>query len=239
MFTGIVREVGTVRRCTRRGATAVVEVAAPATARQLSVGDSVAVGGACLTVTEVRDGWFAAELSDETLAATILGAARPGRPVNLEPALLLSDRLGGHLVTGHVDGVGAITRCASKDGILEIGCRVPSEVVPYLVPKGSVAMDGVSLTVVGVEGDEFTVTVISHTGDQTTLGSLQVGDKVNLEADLIGKYVQRFVLSGATASATTSATDTPEDARRGAGEKREAPGGGRLSEGRLRELGFK
>ena len=182
MFTGIVEELGTfVGRDGGRftfGATTVLEDAA--------VGGSIAVNGACLTVVSIGDGVWEADVVEETLARTNLGDLRPGDPVNLERPVRLADRLAGHLVQGHVDAVGEVVEAAPA-------LRVRTDGRRYLVPKGSVAVDGVSLTVVEVVGDGFTVAVIPHTAEVTTLGVRRPGDRVNLEFDIVAKYVERLV----------------------------------------------
>ncbi|RDV84721.1 riboflavin synthase [Ammonifex thiophilus] len=193
MFTGLVEEVGRVRRIVRGPASAQLEIEARRVLEDLRVGDSVAVNGACLTVTRLGSGSFWADAMAETLRRTNLGELGPGDRVNLERALRLGDRLGGHLVTGHVDGVGRILRKEREDVAWVLSIAAPSQVTPYLIEKGSVAVDGVSLTVVEVKGDIFKVALIPHTADHTVLGSKGPGDKVNLEADLIGKYVRRFL----------------------------------------------
>jgi riboflavin synthase len=158
---------------------------------ETSVGDSIAVNGCCLTVVDLGPGWWAADAVDETLDRTNLGELRAGDPVNLERPLAAGGRLGGHLVQGHVDGVGRVTRVAPD---LEV--EVPDSLRTYLVEKGSVAVDGVSLTVVEVTSTGFSVAIIPHTLASTTLGRRMPGDAVNLEADVIAKYVERLLLAG-------------------------------------------
>lgn len=194
MFTGIIEELGTVRGIEVGRDGARLHVEAPGIVSDIRKGDSVAVNGVCLTVTACGKDTFAADVMAETLARTNLGRLRCGERVNLERALRLGDRLGGHLVTGHVDGVGTITgrKPAGIGTVFTI--RAPQQVVRYLIPKGSVAVDGISLTVVDVRGDSFTVSIIPHTAAVTTLGFKKPGDTVNLEADLIGKYVARFTV---------------------------------------------
>jgi len=193
VFTGIIEELGTVRGIAvgREGARLTVE--APGILAGVRRGDSVAVNGVCLTVTEHTETAFAVDVMAETLAKTNLGRLRRGARVNLERALRLGDRLGGHLVTGHVDGVGTITG-RERDGMATVfAVRAPQDVAQYLIPKGSVAVDGISLTVVDVRGDVFTVSIIPHTAAVTTLGFKQPGDTVNLEADVVGKYVAHLL----------------------------------------------
>ena len=159
----------------------------------LRVGESVAVSGVCLTVVRADARGFEAEVSPETLRCTILGDLRPGEPVNLERALRLSDRLGGHVVTGHVDGVGRIATRRQEGNTHVLTVAVPENLRRYLIPKGSVAVDGVSLTVNAVLPEGFSVAIIPHTARLTTLGHKRAGDRVNLEMDLIGKYLERLL----------------------------------------------
>lgn len=184
MFTGLVEEVGVLQASTgarvRIGAHTVVEDA--------DVGDSIAVDGCCLTVVAHGPGWWEADLSAETLARTTLGRLRAGDRVNLERPLRLSDRLGGHLVQGHVDGVGEILRPAP-----DLVVQLPPGLDRYVVTKGSIAVDGVSLTVVDSTADTFTAAVVPHTASVTTLAAKGAGDPVNLEIDVVAKYVERLV----------------------------------------------
>ncbi|MGH8921708.1 MAG: riboflavin synthase [Actinomycetes bacterium] len=191
MFTGIVEELGRLRRSTPGGDQVRVEFDGPVTAAGSRVGDSISVNGCCLTVVDVGDGWWAADAVAETLGRTNLADLAVGDPVNLERPVRLEDRLGGHLVQGHVDGVGRIVRSAP-----DLQVSASAEVVAYLVPKGSVTVDGCSLTMVDVLADGFTVAVIPHTEAVTTLGTKGPGDPVNLEVDVIAKYVRRLLAAG-------------------------------------------
>jgi riboflavin synthase len=192
MFTGLVEALGTVRGVEPDGAGRHLSVAAPF-AGELTVGESVAVNGACLTVVDRSGDSFRFQAGPETLARTNLGGLNPGDRVNLERSLRLSDRLGGHLVQGHVDGVGRVAT-RSRQGDWEfIGFGCPPELAAQLVPKGSVAVDGVSLTLVEVEAARFSVALIPHTLAVTTLGFKPVGAEVNLETDLVGKYVWKYL----------------------------------------------
>lgn len=193
MFTGLVEEVGVVRGISRGRDSARLVVEAPGVTAEMKVGDSVAVNGACLTVVECAPRSFAADVMAETLAKTNLGLLKPGDLVNLERALRLGDRLGGHLVTGHIDGVGRIKRRREQDIAVLLEIEAPPEVMRYVVKKGSVAVDGVSLTVADVGRQGFLVSLIPHTAGQTTLGAKRPGETVNLEADIIGKYVERLL----------------------------------------------
>jgi riboflavin synthase alpha subunit len=165
------------------GATVVTEDA--------EIGSSIAVNGCCLTVVELGDGWWRADVVDETLARTNLGSLEPGDEVNLERPLRASDRLGGHIVQGHVDAVGAVTTAAP-----ELTIHPPAGLLPYVVAKGSIAVDGCSLTVAAVTDEEFRISIVPHTAAVTTLGSRRPGDKVNLEVDLVAKYVESLLTRG-------------------------------------------
>ena len=184
MFTGLVEEMGKVRR--RRAGR--FEFDAAVVVDGASVGDSIAVNGCCLTVVDLGERWFAVDAVEETLARTNLGALKVGEPVNLERPVRLADRLGGHLVQGHVDAVGVVV-----SPVPNLRVRVPPDLARYLVEKGSVAVDGVSLTVVAALDDGFTVAVIPHTARVTTLGRAGPGQPVNIEVDLIAKYVERLL----------------------------------------------
>ena len=196
MFTGIIEAIGRVMAVQRRGDLLYLTVAPAAALTEIVVGDSICVNGACLTVTDLSPGGFQADCSPETQERTTLGTLKPHAEVNLERALKVSDRLGGHLVTGHVDGTGYVTEVTKGAGSLAITIRVPHELAPYIVEKGSVAVDGVSLTTSRIAGDGFQVVVIPYTAQNTTLGRRRTGDRVNIEVDLIGKYVRRFMQQG-------------------------------------------
>jgi riboflavin synthase len=189
MFTGIVRELGTVEAFD--GSRLVV--AANETAASASVGDSVAVAGICLTVVEAAGGRLAFDVVPETLSRTALGGLGPGDTLNLEPSLRVGDALGGHVVQGHVDAVGQVRSVTPEGDGLRVWIDAPETVVRYCIEKGSVAVDGVSLTVAALDDDGFEVALIPHTLAVTTLGSLEPGDDVNLEADVLGKVVERLV----------------------------------------------
>ncbi len=184
MFTGIVEELGQLRA--RDGDR--FTFAAGRVLDDTTVGGSIAVNGVCLTVVDLGPGWWAADVVPETLSRTALGVLRPGDPVNLERPLRLSDRLGGHLVQGHVDGVGEVLAPAP-----ELSVRTPESLLPYVAEKGSVAVDGCSLTVAAVDGDRFDVAIVPHTAAITTLGRRRPGDPVNLEVDIVAKYVERLL----------------------------------------------
>lgn len=193
MFTGLIEDVGTLHELRHTSAAASVTVATALPTAELRLGDSVAVNGVCLTVTACGDNRFTADVSPETLEKTTLGALPRGARVNLERALRLCDRLGGHLVSGHVDGMARITERARQGNAWHFAFQLEAELARLLVAKGSVAIDGISLTVNEVGAERFTVMIIPHTLARTTLEGRQVGDQVNIETDLIGKYVARLL----------------------------------------------
>jgi len=195
MFTGIIEGIGTVKSIEKRGAFGRIKVATTLGLEGVKPGDSIAVDGACLTVTEVSNGVFTADLSDETLRVTTLGDLGAGTSVNLELALTFSKPLGGHLVTGHIDGVGAIRRKVKKGDSMDLEVALPEALRSQVVKKGSVAIDGVSLTVAEVTPDGVSIAVIPHTLKKTTLISKPEGAHVNIETDIIGKYVEKYFLS--------------------------------------------
>lgn len=196
MFTGLIEEVGLLRRIERTGAAARLVVGSDLSADSITLGDSVAVNGACLTVVAKGGGELTFDASPETLERTTLGGLAPGARVNLERALRLGDRLDGHIVTGHVDFVATISERRELSGNIVFGFRMPSEHARYLVVKGSVAIDGISLTVNTVSSDGFSVNIIPHTAAKTTLGTARPGDRVNIETDILGKYVERLLGGG-------------------------------------------
>ena len=192
MFTGIVIEQGKVTRARERRGTLDLEIEAPRLSKEVDVGDSVAVNGVCLTAVKATRRSMRFEAIEETLARSTLGTLKRGGNVNLELAARLSDRLGGHLVQGHVDGLARVVRIEEEDEARRVWFEVPGELLRYLVAKGSVALDGVSLTVVEVGSKTFQVALIPHTLQATTLGKLKVGSIVNVEVDVIAKYVERL-----------------------------------------------
>jgi riboflavin synthase len=204
MFTGLIEEVGWVREIRTEGDLVRLRIAGPETAAGLAIGDSVSVDGACLTVTRLQGRWFEVELSAETLTRTTLGGLAPSDPVNLERPCRPTDRLGGHIVTGHVDGVGTILDIQQVGGMWRFSFRYPEVLRPLLVEKGSIAVDGISLTIAGLRDAAFDVAVVPYTYSHTTLGKKGVGRRVNLEADLIGKYVIRYLDQLALARRTGS-----------------------------------
>ncbi len=184
MFTGIIEELGTV--VAREGER--LRIAATTVLEDAKIGDSTAVNGVCLTVVDIGEGWWEADVSEETFTRSTLGELAPGDPVNLERPVRVSDRLGGHVVQGHVDAVGEVV---SPVPALQV--RIDRDLTRYLVEKGSITVDGVSLTVVDALDDGFTVAVIPHTSAVTTLGRKRSGDRVNLEVDVMAKYVERLL----------------------------------------------
>jgi len=193
MFTGIVEEMGTVAAFegTR------LRIAAQLVLADVKLGDSIAVNGCCLTLVEQGDGWWEADVSEETLARTSLRGITVGSPLNLERSVRLADRLGGHLVQGHVDGVGEVVQ-----PVPDLQVRIPTELMKYVVEKGSITVDGVSLTVVSPTADTFTVAIIPHTSEVTTLGTKRPGDQVNIEVDVLAKYVERLLAGHGGGAAT-------------------------------------
>jgi riboflavin synthase len=189
MFTGIVEEVGTIVEVASHR----LVVSATTTLEGVVIGDSIAVNGACLTVVELTDATFAVDLSDETLERTALSSLVAGSPVDLERALLPTSRMGGHFVQGHVDGVGKIVEFSGSPEARVMAVKAPPEVDRYIVEKGFITIDGISLTVTGVVGSTFSIAVIPYTWEHTVLGTKRLGDGVNLEVDVLAKYVERLM----------------------------------------------
>lgn len=191
MFTGIVEEMGIITRV-RRGDVWQLTLRADKVMQDLKVGDSVSVNGVCLTVTQIKDLSFGVEVSSETLRRSDLAGASSGIKVNLERAVRAQDRLGGHLVSGHVDGVGTIARRTKRAGAEIVRIKASKNILRYIVSQGSVAVDGISLTVLETYPDGFSVSVIPYTALVTTLASKKIGAKVNIEVDVVGKYLEKF-----------------------------------------------
>lgn len=196
MFTGIIEDLGTVNRISRKGEDALLIVDTSMNLDDINIGDSISVSGACLTVTEKGDKRFSTDVSAETLARTNLKSLKTGDKVNLEKSLRLNSFLGGHLVLGHVDGIGKIQEKVSKTNSIQFALEIDLELGRYIVEKGSVAVDGISLTVNRCEKNRFYVNIIPHTARSTTLGFKKVADLVNIETDIIGKYVEKFLNPG-------------------------------------------
>lgn len=193
MFTGIVEELGTIRAVRRGAASAVLSIGASEVLSDLKIGDSVAVNGVCLTVTSLDDGGFTADVMHETLGRSSLGALAPGGRVNLERAMPANGRFGGHIVSGHIDGTGKIASVRPDDNALWYTIYAAPELLRCIVEKGSITIDGISLTVAAVDEKSFSVSLIPHTAAVTTLGKKRAGDTVNLETDIIGKYVEKLL----------------------------------------------
>ena len=203
MFTGIIEETGHIRTITRGRRSAILSVGASEILSDLKVGDSVAVNGVCLTATTVDGGGFTADVMSETLHRSALGGLSAGDVVNLERAMSADGRFGGHIVSGHIDGVGKITSIRRDDNAVWYAVEVPDALRRYIVEKGSIAIDGISLTVASVSGNAFSVSVIPHTLSVTALGARRVGSGVNLETDIIAKYVESLLRPGDAQSAIT------------------------------------
>ena len=193
MFTGLIREVGRVAAVDGGADGVRLTIEAPATARDAQLGDSVALAGVCLTVVERVDGRLAFEAVPETLARTSLQTLEPGSRVNVEPALRAGEPLGGHYVQGHVDGVGTVRSAEPEGDGRRLWVDAPAELMRYVVEKGSVAVEGTSLTVAALDEAGFAIALIPHTLDRTTLGDLAAGDRVNLEVDVLAKYVEKLL----------------------------------------------
>jgi riboflavin synthase len=194
LFTGIVQDVGRIIGSEARGGDLRVTIECPQLdLSRLHIGDSICVQGCCLTATAVTQRSFAADLSRETLALTTLGQLKVGAAVNLEPALRAGDPLGGHLLSGHVDGVGVLRARSTDARSLRLSIAVPAELERFLAPKGSIAVDGVSLTINAVQAQSFDVNIIPHTQNVTTLGGVTVGARVNLEVDQVARYLARLL----------------------------------------------
>jgi len=195
MFTGIIQAVGRIASLENRGGDLRIGIhAGKLSLEDVSLGDSIAVSGVCLTAVELSGKGFCADVSGETLQRTVIGQLAVNDPVNLEKALTLETRLGGHLVSGHVDGIGRVTACNKDSRSLQLKIRAPDALARYIAPKGSICVDGVSLTVNEVAGAEFELNIVPHTLEETTLHAYQPGRQVNLEVDLIARYLERLLL---------------------------------------------
>lgn len=209
MFTGIIEEIGSVKRVSVGGKSGSIEIAAKKVLDGTKVGDSIAVNGVCLTVTSLGFSSFTADVMAETLRRSSLGSLSLGNGVNLERAMAADGRFGGHLVSGHIDGTGIISKMQKEENAVWVHIQANSEILNLIVEKGSIAIDGISLTVAGVSDSEFSVSVIPHTAKETTLLSKKTGDTVNLENDIIGKYVQKLL--GGRSLGATEASDSVKD----------------------------
>ncbi len=193
MFTGIVEEIGKVLRVHKTGNSSFIEIQAEKVLSDVHIGDSIAVNGVCLTVTKFSSDTFRADVMNETLSRSSLGALKSGSPVNLERAMSADGRFGGHIVSGHIDGTGTITDIENDGIAVWYTISASSDIMRYIVEKGSIAIDGISLTVAKVTDISFSVSIIPHTASQTILASKKAGDIVNLENDIIGKYVEKLM----------------------------------------------
>lgn len=193
MFTGIVEEMGTLKAIRKGPHSAVLEIQAKVVLEDIHLGDSIAVNGVCLTATELLADGFAADVMPQTLSHSNLGALRAGSPVNLERAMAADGRFGGHIVSGHIDGTGTVRRVRRDQNAVRFTIGAPTGIMALIVAQGSIAVDGISLTVADLYDDAFEVSVIPHTAAETTLGSHRPGSTVNLENDVVGKYVQRLL----------------------------------------------
>lgn len=208
MFTGIIEEVGKVVSISRHGSTIRIEIGADIVLRDTKIGDSIATNGICLTVTDITGSSFFADAMPETVSTTALKTLRNGSKVNLERALMLTSRLGGHIVTGHVDGTGIISEIKKDENAILLNVSTSPEILRYIVHKGSITIDGVSLTVIDVTESYFSVSVIPHTQTVTTLTSQAVGGIVNLENDILGRYVEKLLRTD-----TSTGHQKPENSR--------------------------
>ena len=193
MFTGLVEELGKIKAIARGVKSVRLTVAASKVLHDVKLGDSIAVNGTCLTVVEYNENCFTADVMPETVDSTALASLKIGARVNLERTLSIGDRFGGHIVSGHIDGIGIILAKDNNDNAIIVKIKAGSEVMRYIVKKGSIAIDGISLTIVDFAEDWFTVSLIPHSASVTTLGFKKTGDIVNLEADVIGKYVEKLL----------------------------------------------
>jgi riboflavin synthase len=192
MFTGIIEEIGIVKSVSKGAKSFSMLITADVVASGLRTGDSVNTNGACLTVTSLGKDSFTVDVMPETMRKTNLGSLKQGSPVNLERALQLTSRLGGHMVSGHIDGTGLIRKLKKEDNAVWITVKAGAEILRYIIPKGSVSIDGISLTVVHVDEDSFDVSLIPHTMAVTTLQDKKAGDTLNIECDMVAKYIEKF-----------------------------------------------
>lgn len=194
MFTGIIEEIGTVKNISKGAKSVMLTISAKKIFDDLKIGDSVATNGVCLTVAKITKDTFVGDVMNETLKRSSLGSLKIGSSVNLERAMNANGRFGGHIVAGHIDGTGIIASIHKDDIAIWYKIKADQNILKYIIPKGSVAIDGISLTVVEVIMDSFTVSVIPHTAKETILSQKQIGDTVNLENDLVGKYIEKLML---------------------------------------------
>ena len=193
MFTGIIEEIGTVKKISLAGKSGSLEIGAKKVLEGTKIGDSIAVNGVCLTVTSLSSATFTADIMAETVRRSSLGSLSSGSGVNLERAMAADGRFGGHIVSGHIDGTGKIARLQKEENAVWVHISAGKEILALIVEKGSIAIDGISITVASVSDSEFAVSIIPHTASETTLLSKKAGDIVNLENDIVGKYVQKLL----------------------------------------------
>ena len=205
MFTGIIEEVGTVQAIRRGARSCVLTIGARKVLEDAKIGDSICTNGVCLTVTSVGTTYFTADVMSETLQRSALGSLGNGSPVNLERAMPVGGRFGGHIVSGHIDGTGTVTELRQDDNAVWYRISASPQILRYIVEKGSIAIDGISLTVARVDDSSFSVSVIPHTREVTSLGTKGVGSAVNLECDVIGKYTEKLLAPQKKESGITEA----------------------------------
>jgi len=200
MFTGIIEEIGKIKKISLAGKSGSLEIEANKVLGDTKIGDSIAVNGVCLTVTSIEKGSFTADVMAETLRRSGLGLLVAGAGVNLERAMAANGRFGGHIVSGHIDGTGTIKKMQREENAVWVHIKTSPEILNLIVEKGSITIDGISLTVAGLGENEFSVSLIPHTAQETTLLSKKAGDTVNLENDIIGKYVEKLLGKGKTSN---------------------------------------
>lgn len=193
MFTGLVEEIGNIKAIIKSTKSAKITIKASKVLEEVKLGDSISTNGVCLTVTDFSTNYFTVDVMAETMRRSNLKNLSSGDEINLERALRLGDRLGGHMVSGHIDGVGVISKYKNEDNAVWITIKTPPELLRYIVEKGSIAIDGVSLTVAYVDDETFKVSIIPHTKDVTTLLRKKIGNEVNLECDMVGKYIEKLI----------------------------------------------
>ncbi len=196
MFTGIIEEKGIIENITSGAKSCRLTISGNVIFDDLKLGDSVAVNGVCLTVSKLMSNTFEADVMAETMRRTAMGTLKRGSHVNLERAMQLNGRFGGHIVSGHIDGVGTVINKVTEDNAVLVTISADSSIMKYIVYKGSVTLDGISLTVADVRNDRFTVSIIPHTAKETTLLHKNIGDKINIECDIVGKYIEKFTSKG-------------------------------------------
>ena len=193
MFTGLIEEIGTIEQIQKHRGTLRFTISVKEVVKDLAIDDSVALNGVCLTVVEFSKSNFQVEAVEETLNKTTFGSLKKGSQINLERSLRFSDRMGGHFVQGHVDAVGEVAAVQRQEGGVLLSIKLPAHLLKYVISEGSIAIDGVSLTIARLKENQITISLIPHTLEKTTLANLKVADKVNIEVDLIGKYVERIL----------------------------------------------